>query len=65
MRRRSIESPEVAIRSEHLANKTKDRGVVAPVALNCDAKRMLVRDLRDGGEVYGDGELLARNGKFL
>jgi aminopeptidase len=25
----------------------------------------MVCDLRDGGEVYGDGELLARNGKFL
>jgi aminopeptidase len=25
----------------------------------------LVCDLRDGGEVYGDGELLARDGKFL
>jgi aminopeptidase len=25
----------------------------------------IVRDLRSGGEVYGDGELLARDGAFL
>ena len=25
----------------------------------------IVRDLRDGGEVYGDGELIAKDGQFL